>query len=78
MKSNNELTAINADNATGIDGLDNMERTVLKMFSPARWHHPLPKSAADALIEIKAKLIRLIGDGQTAEGSDSEGSENIN
>lgn len=40
----------------GIDGLDNMERTALKMYSPSVWHHPLPECAAIALREIMAKL----------------------
>ena len=56
MNSNEILTEKNTDNATGPDGLDNMERTVQKMFSPSVWHHPLPQCAAIALREIMAKI----------------------
>ena len=56
MNSNEILTDKNTDNATGTDGLDNMERTFLKMFSPSFWRRPLPKAAAIAMLNIMAKI----------------------
>ena len=57
----------------GIDCLDNMERTFLKMFSS--WSHPPLICAVNALADIKAK-IEKIQNGSCCSQSEETNMEN--
>lgn len=69
MKTNNTTET----DVLEIDGLDNMERTFLKMFSS--WSHPPLICAVNALADIKAK-IEKIQNGSSCSQSEETNMEN--